>query len=49
METQTHDEPKAAHPFPDAGEMLEDELDVVVGGLERIWLPGEPGPLNAWT
>jgi hypothetical protein len=33
--------------LPEAGEMLDDELDAVVGGLERVWLPGDLAPATA--
>lgn len=42
--------PAAATPLPSAGELRDDELEQVVGGLARVWLPapvahppGRPG------
>ncbi len=41
--TRLHEDVRIVSPsaaLPEAGEMLDDELDAVIGGLERVWLPG---------
>jgi hypothetical protein len=49
METRTrlHESVRVMVPppgFRDPGELIDDELDQVVGGLERAWIPGAEAP-----
>jgi hypothetical protein len=40
--TRLHEDVRIVAPpagLADAGELLDDELEAVVGGLERVWLP----------